>query len=66
MSLFWNKTLREISIRTWSFYLVDEKPNKHVFVFTSSVGVEHLGESRWKACFCAYPQCRSSAYVGGV
>jgi hypothetical protein len=25
-----------------------------------------LGRSRWKAWFYAYPQCRSSAYVGGV
>ena len=39
----------------------------YFFMFTPSVGVEHFfGGSRWKACFCAYPQCRSSAYVGGV
>jgi hypothetical protein len=25
-----------------------------------------LGWSRWKTYFCSYPQCRSSAYVGGV
>ena len=31
ISLFYNKTLREISIRTWSIYLVDGKSNKHVF-----------------------------------
>ena len=42
MPLFCNKTLREISIRTWSIYLVDGKPNKHVFGFTPSVGVEHF------------------------
>ena len=42
MPLFYNKTLREISTRTWSIYLVDGKPNKHVFVFTPSVGVEHF------------------------
>ena len=37
------------------------------FVFTPSVGVEHfLGGSRWKAYICAYPQCRSSAYLCGV
>ena len=42
MPLFCNKTLREISTRTWSIYLVDEKPNKHIFVFTPSVGVEHF------------------------
>jgi hypothetical protein len=42
MPLFCNKTLREISTRTWSIYLVDGKPNKHVFMFTPSVGVEHF------------------------
>ena len=42
MPLFCNKTLREISIRTWSIYLVDEKPNKHVFGFTLSVGIEYF------------------------
>ena len=26
----------------WSIYLVDGKPNKLVFVFTPSVGVEHF------------------------
>ena len=42
MPLFCNKTLREISTRTWSIYLVDEKPIKHIFVFTPSVGVKHF------------------------
>jgi hypothetical protein len=42
MSLFYNKTLREISTRTWSIYLLDEKPIKNVFVFTPSVGVKHF------------------------
>ena len=42
MSLFCNNTLREISIRTWSIYLEDKKPNKYVFGFTPSVGVEHF------------------------
>ena len=42
MPLFYNKTLREISIRTWSIYLVDKKPIKHVFVFTPSVGIKHF------------------------
>ena len=42
MPLFYNKTLREISTRTWSIYLVDGKPIKHVFVFTPSVGVEYF------------------------
>ena len=42
MPLFYNKTLREISTRTYSTYLVDGKPIKHVFVFTPSVGVKHF------------------------
>ena len=86
MSLFCNKTFREISTRTWSIYLVDGKPIKHVFVFTPSMRViffvnldgrhvfaysqcrskTFLGGSKWKAYFCAYPQCRNSAYVDGV
>ena len=36
-------------------------------VFTHSVGVKHfLVDLNGMACFCAYPQCWSSAYVGGV
>ena len=42
MSLFCNRTLREISTRTWSIYLADGKPNKHVFVFTPSVQVKYF------------------------
>ena len=42
MPLFCNKTLREISTRTLSIYLIDRKPIKHVFVFTPSVGVKHF------------------------
>ena len=66
MSLFCNRTLREISTRTWSIYLVDGKPNKHVFMFTPSVGVKHFWvDLDGMTCFYAYPQY-SSAYVGGV
>ena len=44
-----------------------EKPNKHVFVLTPSVGVKHFGvHPNGMACFCAYPQCRSSAYISSV
>ena len=42
MPLFYNRTLRKISTKTLSKYLVDGKFNKHVFVFTPSVGVEHF------------------------
>ena len=42
MLLFYNKTLREISTRTWSIYLVDGKPIKHVFVFTPNAGVKYF------------------------
>ena len=66
MSLFCNKTLREISTKTWSNYLVDGKPIKHVFVHSQCRSRTFLSESRWKACFCAYSQCRSSAYLGRV
>jgi hypothetical protein len=46
--------------------LVD-KPIKHFLVFTPSVGVEHFWMDLCEmACFCAYPQCRSSACAGGV
>ena len=48
-------------------HLFDGYPIKHVFVSTPTVGVKHfwvdLNEMAW---FCAYPQCRSSTYVGGV
>jgi hypothetical protein len=46
---------------------VDGKPNKNVFVFTPSVGVKRFWvDLDGRYVFCAYPQCRSSAYVGGV
>jgi hypothetical protein len=36
-------------------------------VFTASVGVKHFWVDLDRmACFCAYPLCRSSVYVGGV
>jgi hypothetical protein len=37
-------------------------------VFNPSVRVKHFFEVDLDGieCFCAYPQCRSSAYVGGV
>jgi hypothetical protein len=40
MSLLCNRTLREISTRTWSIYLMDEKSIKHVF------GVHNQGRSK--------------------
>ena len=62
MSLFCNKTLRD-STGIWSIYLVDEKPIKHVFVFTPSVGVEHfLVDLDGRHVLCT-PQCRSSRYM---
>ena len=39
---FLQQNFWEIAIRTWSIYLVDEKPIKHVFVFTPSVGAKHF------------------------
>jgi hypothetical protein len=66
MSLFYNKTLREISTKTWSIYF-EWKPNEHVFVFTPSVEVEYFWvDLNRRHVFCAYLQCRSSAYLGVV
>ena len=40
---------------------------KHIFgVFSQCRSKTFLGGSRWKACFCAYPECRSSAYLDSV
>ena len=66
MSLFYNKTLREISTRTYSIYLVDGKPIKHVFVFTPSVGVEHFWVDLNGKHVFAPTYFRSSVYLGGV
>ena len=41
-------------------------PNKNFFGVFSWWSKTFLDGSRWKACFCAYPQCRNSAYVGCV
>ena len=44
-----------------------EKPIKHIFgVHSQCRGKTFFGGSGWKTCFCAYPQCRSSAYLCGV
>ena len=56
----------EIAIKTWSIYLVDIL-SRIFLVFTPSVGVKYFWvDLDGMACCCAYPQCRSSAYVGGV
>jgi hypothetical protein len=65
MLLFCNKLLRD-----------SNKNLKHLFgdillriflVFTPSVGVKHFWvDPDGMAYFCAYPLCKSSAYVGGV
>jgi hypothetical protein len=44
-----------------------EKPIKHLFVFTPSIGVKYfLVDLNGMTCFCAYSQCRSSAILGGL
>jgi hypothetical protein len=63
LCLFSAIKLWEISIRIWSIYLVEEKPNKHVFVFTPSVGVEHFWVVLDGRHVFAYFQCRSSRYM---
>ena len=42
MILFSIAIVGEIVTRTWSIYLVDGKPIKHVFVFTPTVGVKYF------------------------
>ena len=65
--LFSATKLWEIATRTLE-QLFDGYPIGHIFlVFTPNVGVKHfLVDLDGMACFFAYPQCRSSAYVGGV
>jgi hypothetical protein len=42
-------------------------PMWYILVFTPSVGVKYFWVDLDRmACFCAYPKCRNSAYVGGV
>jgi hypothetical protein len=43
--------------------LVDGKPDKHVFIFTPSVGVEHFLVDLDGRHVFAYSQCRSSRYL---
>ena len=65
MLLFCNKLLRD-SNKNGAFIWWRE-PTKNVFaVYSQCRSKTFLGESRWNACFCAYPQRRSSTYVGGV
>jgi hypothetical protein len=48
-------------------YLFGGNLIKHIFDVHSSVGVKYFWvDLDGMACFCTYPQCRSSAYVGGV
>ena len=64
--LFSATKLWEIATRTWSIYLVDIL-SRIFLVFTPSVGVKHFWVDLDRmACCCVYPQCRSSAYLGGV
>ena len=39
------------------------EPNKYIFVHSQCRSRTFLDRSRWKSCFCAYSQCRSSAYI---
>ena len=42
------------------------EPNKHILVQSQCRSRTFLDGSKWKACFCAYSQCRSSALFGGM
>jgi hypothetical protein len=60
------ETFWEIATRTRSIYF-GRCPKGIFLVFTPTVGVKHfLVDLDRMAYFCAYPQCRSSAYVDGV
>ena len=64
--LFSAQNFWEIATRTWSIYLVDILSSIFL-VFTQNVGVKHFWVDLDRmACFCAYPQCWSSAYLDGV
>ena len=39
------------------------EPNKHIFVHSQCRSRTFLDGSESKACFCAYSQCRSNAYI---
>jgi hypothetical protein len=68
-----------LSIETWKHLLENRGDLIHLFFFSSFFSSGHLsthcfpylehfyvGGSKWKTCFCTYPSCKSSAYVGGV
>ena len=64
MLLFYNKLLRDSNKNIE--HLFGGYPIKNIFGVFSS-GVKHFWvDLDGMACCCAYPQCRSSAYVGGV
>lgn len=65
MLLFCNKLLRD-SYKNLE-HLFGDILLEIFLVFTLNVGVKHFWvDLDGLACFCAYPQCRSSAYVGDV
>ena len=48
-------------------HLFDGYPIRHILgVHPQCKSKTFLGESRWNGMFLRLPQCRSSAYVGGV
>ena len=67
MSLFYNKTLRDSNKNLEHLFGGWKNLSSIFLVFTPSVGVEHFWANlNGMACFCVDPQCRSSAYLGGV
>jgi hypothetical protein len=65
MPLFCIVNICEIAQKLGAF--IWWKPIWNIFgVFSQCRSKTFLSGSRWKACFCAYPQCRSSVYVDGV
>ena len=66
MPLFCSKTF-ERQQQEFEAFIWWMKPIKNIFgVYSQCRSKTFLSGSRGKACFCAYPQCKSSAYVCGV
>ena len=67
MPLFYNKTLTDSLQELGALIWWMKNLTSMFFVFTPSVGVKHFWvDLNGMACFCAYSQCMSSVYVGGV
>jgi hypothetical protein len=60
--LFCNKTFWVRYQQRFGAFILME-PNKHIFVQFQCRSRTFLDGSKWKAYFCDYSQCSSSAYI---